>query len=79
MPGTVQAEDFDDGGQLVAYRDEEPENNGGEYRDTGVDIQLSGDIGGGFNVGWIRAGEWMNYTVNVALLSQIHLRQGGRT
>ena len=31
----------------------------------GVDIEATGDVGGGHNVGWMTAGEWLNYTVSV--------------
>src|SRR5262249_48013083 len=30
-----------------------------------VDIQSTFDPGGGYNVGWMAPGEWLNYTVNV--------------
>lgn len=64
IPGWVQAEDFDNGGQGVAYSDNSPGNSGGVYRATDVDIQTTGS--GGYAVGWIGAGEWLRYTVNVA-------------
>ncbi|PYJ08700.1 MAG: hypothetical protein DME25_00800, partial [Verrucomicrobia bacterium] len=32
LPGTIQAEDFDDGGEGVAYHDVESANYGGRYR-----------------------------------------------
>jgi phosphatidylinositol-3-phosphatase len=63
LPGTVLGEDFDNGGEGVAYHDGGPDNLGGAYRSTGVDIENSTD--GGYDVGWISAGEWLNYTVNV--------------
>jgi probable HAF family extracellular repeat protein len=66
IPGTIQAEDFDEGGEGVAYHDSSPGNEGGAYRSTNVDIQSTSDTGGGSNVGWIQAGEWLEYTVNVA-------------
>jgi alpha-N-arabinofuranosidase len=61
VPGTIQAEDFDDGG----YVDATPGNAGSAYRATDVDIQATSDAGGGFNVGWISAGERLDYTVHV--------------
>jgi hypothetical protein len=64
VPGTIQAEDFDAGANGVAYRDLDAGNNGRQYRATDVDIQRCGE--GGFNVGWVGAGEWLDYTVNVA-------------
>jgi probable HAF family extracellular repeat protein len=66
IPGTIQAEDFDEGGEGVAYHDSGPNNAGGAYRPTGVDIAGASDIGGGYTVGWMTAGEWLNYTVSVA-------------
>ena len=65
LPGRLESEDFDEGGEGVAYHDTSAGNSGTAYRQTAVDIQQTGDAGGGFNVGWVAAGEWMNYTVNV--------------
>jgi mannose/cellobiose epimerase-like protein (N-acyl-D-glucosamine 2-epimerase family) len=62
----VEAENFDNGGEGVAFHDVDAVNNGKAYRDTGVDIQATSDAGGGFNVGWTRAGEWLVYSVDVA-------------
>jgi endonuclease/exonuclease/phosphatase family metal-dependent hydrolase len=64
IPGTIEAEDFDNGGEGVAYHDTTPGNAGGQYRNTDVDIEQCSE--GGYDVGWIVAGEWLNYTVNVA-------------
>ena len=66
LPGTIQAENFDNGGSGVAYSDNSSANQGGQYRSTGVDIESTSDAGGGYDVGWIAAGEWLNYTVDVA-------------
>lgn len=66
FPTRIEAEDFDLGGQAIAYHDSDPVNSGGAYRpDEGVDIEATNDAGGGFNVGWINGGEWMEYTVEV--------------
>jgi hypothetical protein len=65
IPGVVEAEDFDYGGEGVAYHDTDPENIGAAYRpDEGVDIEACSE--GGADVGWMANGEWMNYTVDVA-------------
>jgi glucosylceramidase len=63
VPGVIEAEDFNEGGQGVAYRDDTAGNSGGVYRATDVDVQVSTE---GHNVGWWRAGEWLSYSVNVA-------------
>ena len=61
---TIQAEDFDLGGEEVAYHDQERDNIPGEYRpDEGVDIGSNG--AGGFAVGYIARGEWLEYTIDV--------------
>jgi len=51
----------------VAYHDVETANQGGQYRTSdGVDVETTSDTGGGYNVGWTQANEWLEYTVNVA-------------
>jgi endonuclease/exonuclease/phosphatase family metal-dependent hydrolase len=64
LPGTINAADFDNGGQGVAYSDQSSGNSGSSYRQTDVDIQ--GASIGGYNIGWTAAGEWLQYTVTVA-------------
>lgn len=61
----IQAENFDQGGEGLAYHDSDISNNGGGYGSVGVDVQATTDIGGGYNVGWTAAGEWINYSVSV--------------
>jgi hypothetical protein len=63
VPGTIQAANFDEGGQGVAYGDTTAGNAGGAYRQSDVDIEPS--AAGGYDVGWIAPGEWMNYTIAV--------------
>ena len=66
IPGTIQAENFDLGGEGVAYHDNDTGNNGNQYRTLeGVDIENCTDAGGGYNIGWMGTGEWLEYTVNV--------------
>jgi subtilisin family serine protease len=66
LPGTLQFENFDNGGQNIAYYDATPaRNDGGAYRQEGVDLQVCYDTGGGFHVSHARAGEWIEYTVKV--------------
>lgn len=64
LPGIVQAENFDEGGEGVAYHDTEAANLGGSsYRAAGVDI---GPVdGGGYKIAYSASGEWLNYTVIV--------------
>jgi len=67
LPKVWEAEDFDKGGNSVAYKDLTSGNAGGQYR-TGdsVDIIASNDpAGGGYVVNNFQTGEWLAYTVNV--------------
>ena len=63
IPGTINAQDYDNGGEGVAYHDTTSGNTGGAYRGGDVDLEPSAD--GGNDIGWIAAGEWLNYSVNV--------------
>lgn len=65
IPGTIQAENFDNGGQTVSWLDSAPGNAFGNiYRATDVDIgQLTAT---NYHIGALEAGEWVEYTVNVA-------------
>ncbi|CAM9234020.1 unnamed protein product [Sphacelaria rigidula] len=63
VPGTIEAERFDNGGQGVAYSDTDSSNKGREFRlDEGVDIDTTDD---GYYVGWTASSEYMRYTVDV--------------
>jgi uncharacterized protein YjdB/glycosidase len=64
IPGTIEVENFDNGGEGVAFHDNDVANNGGQGRSGGVDMETCSD--GGIDVGWTNAGEWLEYTVNVA-------------
>jgi hypothetical protein len=65
LPGRVEAEDFDAGGEDVAYHDT---TDGSEYdvsyRDSDVDIRETQDESGGYNVGYFQDGEWLEYTID---------------
>ena len=65
LPGTIEVERFDEGGAEVAYHDDSAGNSGGAFRTTDVDIEGTSDAGGGYDVGWVSAGEWLNYSVSV--------------
>lgn len=68
IPGVIQAEDYDEGGSRVSFYDKSSANEGGAYREDAVDIVAidSTDESKGFAIGFTEAGEWLEYTVNVA-------------
>lgn len=65
VPGRIEAEDFGTGGSGLSFVDTTLANKGGAYRPSAVDIEATADAGGGFNVGWTEAGEWLAYPVQV--------------
>lgn len=66
VPGLIEAEYYDEGGDGISYSDTTHGNSGGYIRSDNVDIWVSSDLGGGYMVGATNAGEWLEYTVNVA-------------
>lgn len=72
IPGIIQAENYDEGGQGVSFNDKDFVNEGNVYREDGVDVvgldcadTLNTVDCKGYAVGYTNAGEWMEYTVNV--------------
>ncbi|MBP2833013.1 cellulase family glycosylhydrolase [Aquimarina sp. U1-2] len=64
IPGKIETEHYDLGGENIAFYDITGTNEGGSYRNDKVDIEPCSE--GGYNIGWIKSGEWLEYTVNVA-------------
>ena len=63
----IEAENFDTGGEGVAYHELTGTNTGGQYRpNEGVDIETSTDTGGGYDVNSMATGEWLEYTASVS-------------
>src|ERR1700684_1451066 len=72
VPGTVQAANYDTGGQGVGYNVTSANGSANSYRSDGVDLENTADTqdtspaGGPYDLGWTTAGQWFKYTVNVA-------------
>lgn len=65
VPGVLEAEDYDIGCETdKTYFDTTEENVDGYYREDAVDIGPG--QGGGNAITWIKDGEWLEYTVDVA-------------
>ena len=66
LPGTVEAENFDVGGEGVTYHDSNTdfEGDAASYRSDhgGVDIKKVGDR---YTIGFTHTGEWLEYMVDV--------------
>jgi PKD repeat protein len=65
IPGQIEAEDYNTGGEGMAYHDTTAGNAGGVYRSDDGDIEVTSDSGGGYNVGWVNSGEWLSYDVTM--------------
>ncbi|HEX4567527.1 MAG TPA: carbohydrate-binding protein, partial [Vicinamibacterales bacterium] len=65
LPGTIEAENYDLGGEGIAYHDTTAGNSSGAYRSDDVDIRVTTDSSGGYNVKSVRASEWLAYTVSI--------------
>ena len=69
VPGLIQAENFDNGGNYVGYFNLDTTDQGSapSYRPgTTVGVENTGDVDGGYDVGYTKEGEYLRYTVNVA-------------
>ena len=70
IPGVIQIEEYDVGGNGVSYLDNTPGSAVTpivNFRtDEDVDIENCTDVGGGYNLGYATVGEWLEYAVNVA-------------
>jgi hypothetical protein len=65
VPGTIEAENYDRGGQGISYYDTSAGNTGGQYRNDDMDIMASPDAAGGYIISHFETYEWVTYTINV--------------
>ncbi len=90
VPGAFACVDYDFGGNGTAYSDADfertqfdsytPWNQGGQYRNDGIDIEKSNDEQGPeYSVGWIEPNEWLAFTVQVSERGtyDVYLRYAG--
>jgi hypothetical protein len=72
VPGTVQAANYDTGGQGVAYNVSSVNGTADSYRSDGVNLEATSDTtdttgtGSGYDLGWTGSGQSFKYTVNSA-------------
>lgn len=66
IPGTIEAELFDNGSDGISYHDKDRQNRGEGYRlETGVDVYALKDKPDEYAVGYAQKEEWLEYTVNI--------------
>ncbi|MFE9427547.1 glycoside hydrolase family 3 C-terminal domain-containing protein [Kitasatospora sp. NPDC006697] len=72
VPGTVQAANYDTGGQGAGYSVTAANGTANAYRPDGVDLEATADNqgtgvpGGAYDLGWATPGQWFDYTVQAA-------------
>ncbi|MCU1327756.1 MAG: hypothetical protein JWN34_3126 [Bryobacterales bacterium] len=65
IPGAIEAEEYDLGGQGVGYFDTTPGNEQGHAVFRGDDVDIKESREGGYTIRWLAAGEWLAYTADV--------------
>jgi hypothetical protein len=73
VPGIVEAEDYDTGGENISFRDTDVPNKGGAYRSDPVDLLKKADNTHGYFVGWAVPGEWLSYTIEVKKAAKMNV------
>ncbi|WP_311774056.1 carbohydrate-binding protein [Metabacillus elymi] len=63
VPGIIEAEEYNLGGEGVGYHDNTMGNSGDKYREDSVDIRVNPE--GGYAVTSNQTGEWLAYDVNI--------------
>jgi hypothetical protein len=81
LPGRLEAENYDVGGEGISYHDTTPANIFGKYRTSpneGVDVEdrCSGNPNTCFDVTAIDPGEWSEYTIAVATTGTYSIKLG---
>lgn len=66
IPCKIEAEEYDEGNANVTNIDKTFGNSGGALRFDNVDIETTQDTAGTYNVGWISAGEFLSYSVDIS-------------
>lgn len=74
IPGTIEAENFDEGGEGLSFHDSDANDEGNaryRYDNGGVDI-VQGN--GSYALGYTAQGEWTEYTVDVQEAGDYHFK-----
>lgn len=74
VPGVIEAEAYDYGGNGVGYYDLSIGNEGGQFRNDDVDIESNSDLSEGYNIGWFETGEWLQFSIDVQFDGEYELQ-----
>jgi alpha-L-fucosidase len=64
-PATIEAENFDPGGEGAAFHNSVASSGGKYYRPDNIPVLPCTDAGAGYYVHLTQSGEWIDYTLNV--------------
>lgn len=64
IPGEIEPEFYDLGGENVAYHDNDAANQASDFR-PGEGVDIGGNGTGGYMLGYVEKDEWIEYTVDV--------------
>ena len=65
IPGRIEGEHFDEGGEGIAYHDDETKNGNLQFRpDVMVDFNTHDGASNDYVIGWTADGEWLEYTID---------------
>ncbi len=83
LPARVKAIDYDQGGEGIAFHRARPAGEKSSYRPDSFSLSEGTDVGGGYVLGGLQAGEWARYTVDCGnggwfdLTARVASAQGG--
>jgi len=65
VPGRIEGEHFDEGGEGIAYHDDSLKNGNTQFRpDVWVDFNTHAGASNDYVIGWTADGEWLEYTID---------------
>ena len=72
IPGTIEAENFDQGGEKIGFHDlnDNGQGNAQDYRDDSEGADIESRSNNGYAIGYTEKNEWLEYTVNVEKAGQ---------
>jgi len=66
VPGVIEAEDFNMGGEGLSFHESDTKDEGKSgYRTDNEGVDIITTSNGGYAIGYTKAGEWLDYTINV--------------
>ena len=74
IPGRLEIEHYDLGGQDVAFNDVTAANEAGGTLRPGDAVDIGSDGNGGWLLGYVAQGEWLKFTVDVAETGRYRVR-----